>query len=108
MQNRYKIEEFLNLVSNHKFIQAHEVLEDDWKELKKIDKITAKFFQALINGTTAIALYLKGREDACLKVWGTFTKNKILIDEINIEDKTLYYEAIKLLEHKYNLKEQLC
>ena len=105
---QYNIDEFIKLVEIHNFVDAHEVLEDDWKELKKIDKITAKFFQALINGTTAIALYLKGREDACLKVWGTFTKNKILIDEINIEDKTLYYEAINLLEHKYNIKEQLC
>ena len=101
---RYKIDEFIKLVANHKFVEAHEILEEDWKELKKIDKTTAKFFQALINGTTAIALYIKGREDACLKVWSTFEKNKKLITDIIIDDKTLYYDAIKLLEDKYAKK----
>ncbi|MCK5294584.1 MAG: DUF309 domain-containing protein [Arcobacteraceae bacterium] len=105
----YKIDEFISLVENHNFIEAHVVLEHDWKSVKKSgDKQTAKFLQSLISGTTAIALYLKGREDASVKVWSTFLKYKDLIDEVNIEDKSKYKQAIDLLFEKYNKKKNLC
>lgn len=99
----YKIDEFMSMVNNHDFVDAHEVLEHDWKELKKAgEKDKAKFLQGLINGTTAIALFVKGRKDGCIRVWGTFLKYKHLIHEISIHDKSKYEDAIKLLERKYN------
>ncbi|NOQ31756.1 MAG: DUF309 domain-containing protein [Helicobacteraceae bacterium] len=97
-----KIDEFISLVRNKQFIEAHEVLEDDWKELKKAgEKDKAKFIQGLINGTTAIALFYKGRESAFIKVWATFQKYKPLIDTIELDSKDKYIEAIVLLEAEY-------
>jgi len=104
----YNIEEFTKLVQNQEFVEAHEVLEADWKALKKAgDKKTAKFLQALINGATALALYIKNRPDACTKVWSALQKNKHLVDEVNIQNKDDYKYVISLLEDYYNKKEIL-
>ena len=97
-----KIDEFISLILNKQFVEAHEVLEHDWKELKKAgEKDKAKFIQGLINGTTAIALFYKGREVAFLKVWSTFQKYKPLIDSIELDNKEKYKEAINILEMEY-------
>lgn len=99
----YKIDEFIKMVKNHDFVDAHEVLEHDWKVLKKDgQREKAKFLQGLINGTTAIALFVKGRKNGCTRVWSTFQKYKGLIDTIEISDKSKYEDAIKLLEKKYD------
>jgi predicted metal-dependent hydrolase len=104
----YKIEEFISLVENHNFIEAHEILEYDWKdEKKKGNKQIAKFLQGLINGTTSIALYLKGREDASVKVWATFIKYKDILNEVDLSNKSRYSYAIELLETKYLQKDKL-
>ncbi len=67
------IQEFIKLVQNEEFAPAHEVLEHDWKAYKKQgNKEYAKALQGLINGTTALALYKKGRIEAYNKVWETF------------------------------------
>ena len=97
-----KIDEFIALILNKQFVEAHEVLEHDWKELKKAgEKDKAKFIQGLINGTTAVALFYKGRESAFIKVWATFQKYKPLIDTIELDSKEKYIEAIDILEIEY-------
>jgi predicted metal-dependent hydrolase len=32
---QYNIDGFIKLVENNEFVEAHEVLEDEWKALKK-------------------------------------------------------------------------
>jgi len=97
-----KIDEFISLILDKQFVEAHEVLEHDWRELKKAgEKDKAKFIQGLINGTTAIALFYKGRESAFIKVWSTFQKYKPLIDTIKLDEKEKYIEAINILEIEY-------
>ena len=103
---KYNIDEFIELVNAHNFVDAHEVLEDDWNMLKKLeDKKSAKFLQALINGATALALYVKNRPDGCIKVWGALQRNKHLINEISLEEKEKYVYTINLLEDLYKNKE---
>ncbi len=97
-----KIEQFIQMVTNGDFIDAHEILEHDWKELKKAgQKDNAKFIQALINGTTAIALFQKGKIDGSQRVWSTFIKYKHLIDKIDLPNKERYQYAIDILEKRY-------
>ena len=104
----YNIQGFRELIEKHEFIDAHEVLEDDWNALKKAgDKKTAKFLQALINGATSLALHVKGRPEACSKVWGALQRNKHLVDEVNINNKEDYIYTINLLEDYYKNKEEL-
>lgn len=97
-----KIDEFISLILDKQFVEAHEVLEDDWHMFKKSgQRDKAKFIQGLINGTTAIALFYKGRESAFLKVWSTFQKYKPLLDTIELDEKEKYIEAINILEIEY-------
>ena len=108
-KGNYKIDEFIEMIINHEFVEAHEVLEDDWKALKNIgDKKSAKFLQGLINGTTSLALFVKGREEAGKRVWSTFMKYKSLFDEVELNDKHRYIYAMELLEDKYSKKGSLC
>jgi len=93
------IEEFITAVSQEKFVEAHELLEEEWKYYKRIEeKSKAKAVQGLINGATALALYKKNRPDAYVRIWKVFKKYKILIEELDNNEK--YHEASVLLELK--------
>jgi predicted metal-dependent hydrolase len=93
------IEEFISAVSQEKFVEAHELLEEEWKYYKRIEqKSKAKAVQGLINGATALALYKKNRPDAYVRIWKVFKKYKILIEELDNSEK--YHEASLLLELK--------
>ncbi len=90
------------MVSNNHFVEAHEVLEEDWKKLKKEGKKDeAKFLQALINGATSIALWIKKRPEQCYRIWTFFQRNKHLISTIDQSQQKPYLFAIKLLEDKF-------
>ena len=92
------------MIEENRFVEAHEVLEDEWRELKRNgNKEKAKFIQALINGATSIALWEKKRPEPCLRVWDFFQKNKHLISTIEISNQEKYLFSIKLLEFKFDL-----
>ncbi len=97
------IEKFIKALQDEDFVEGHEVLEERWKELKNSPQTLdeSKFLKGLINGSTAIALKLRGKEDGAKRVWQTYTKYKPLIDDIKSEDLKLYKEAIDLLEERY-------
>ena len=97
-----ELEEFLHAVENNDFIEGHEVLEDKWKEWKKIPSLKEESFilKGLINGSTAIALKVKNREKPSVQVWSTFLKYSPLIDEIDSEFTTMYKSARELLLRK--------
>lgn len=96
------IDKFIDAITTHHFIEAHELLEHDWKEYKKMQmKKEAKALQGLINGATALALFhIKKRPEAYTKVWPVFIKYKELLDEIDIEEIEKYKEAKNLLLKK--------
>lgn len=93
------IRRFIYALENKLFVEAHELLEDDWKYYKKNDqKDKAKALQGLINGATALALYYtKNRPEGYKKVWPVFEKHKHLLDIVELEEKEKFYEARNLL-----------
>jgi len=96
------IDKFIEAVQKHQFVEAHELLEDDWKEYKKIGlKDHARILKGLINGTTAIALFVKGRPPQCEKIWAVFNKYMPLLDTTNLENKQRFIDAKVLLEKKF-------
>jgi len=96
------INEFIDAVQGHHFVEAHEILEHDWKDLKKAGfKDQANILKGLINGTTAIALHVKGKKEQCIKIWSAFDKYKPLLETTEIEDKDRYIYAKELLEEKF-------
>ena len=96
------IDQYIEDVKNERFIEAHEVLEISWKELKKTDKDEANLQKGLINGTTAIALKLKGKDKGAYMVWETYLKYKPLINSIKSDLSEKYKTAEKILEEKYD------
>ena len=82
------IDKFIEAVQKHQFKEAHELLEDDWKAYKKIGlKDHARILKGLINGTTAIALFVKGRLPQCLKIWKAFNKYMQFLETTALENK---------------------
>jgi len=96
------IDLFIQAIEKNEFVQAHELLEEDWKTYKKRDmKTHAKALQGLINGATALALlHIKKRPHAYIKVWKVFEKYKILLDQIELENIDKFIEAKEILEQK--------
>ncbi|ADG93629.1 conserved hypothetical protein [Arcobacter nitrofigilis DSM 7299] len=93
------IEQFIEAIKEEKFVEAHELLEEEWRYYKRIEeKNKAKAVQGLINGATALALYRKKRPDAYKRVWDVFKKYNYLLKELDSNEK--YYEASNLLELK--------
>ncbi|RXJ80735.1 DUF309 domain-containing protein [Arcobacter sp. F2176] len=95
------IDGFIKAVKEEKFVEAHELLEEEWRYYKRIEeKSKAKAVQGLINGATALALYRKKRVDAYKRVWEVFKKYNYLLEELDNNKK--YHEASNLLELKNN------
>lgn len=94
-----KIEEFIEVVKQGKYVQAHEVLEDDWRYFRKKGlKPEEKAIQGLINGATALALFfIKKRPASYEKVWKVFEKYRHYINEANLENIEKFHEAKELL-----------
>jgi len=106
-----ELKRFLLVVKNNDFIEGHEILENKWKEWKKIPSLKEESYilKGLINGSTALALKVKKREKPSQQVWTTFLKYSPLIDEIDSEFSEMYRSARNLLlkksiEYKINSK----
>ncbi|MGB1226901.1 MAG: DUF309 domain-containing protein [Poseidonibacter sp.] len=99
------IERFIYAIENDFFVEAHELLEDDWNLYKKQgEKKKALVLKGLINGATALALYFKKNKKAGYeKVWPVFHKYLPLLDEVDLEDKDRFYFAKELLIKKNKL-----
>ncbi len=97
-----ELEKFIHAVETDDFIEGHEVLEDKWKEWKKIPSLKEESFilKGLINGSTALALKVKNKEKPSIQVWSTFLKYSPLIDEIDSEFTSMYKSARELLLRK--------
>ena len=93
------IKRFIYALEQNLFIEAHELLEEDWKGYKKKgEKDKAKALKGLINGATALALYfIKNRPDGYQKVWLVFEKYKPLLDIVKLEEIEKFHEAKNLL-----------
>ncbi len=93
------IDRFIFAIENGYFVEAHELLEDDWNYYKKQgEKEKALILKGLINGTTALALFhIKKRPEGYKKVWLAFEKYIPLLDDVQFEEKEKYYYSKEYL-----------
>ena len=93
------IDRFIFAVENGFYVEAHELLEDDWNFYKKQEELNkALVLKGLINGATALALYhIKKRPESYKKVWPAFEKYVPLLDAVDFEEKEKYYKVKDLL-----------
>ena len=93
------IDRFIFAIENGYFVEAHELLEDDWNYYKKQGELNkALVLKGLINGATALALFhVKKRPEGYKKVWPAFEKYIPLLDIVDFEEKEKYYKVKDLL-----------
>ncbi|MDY0053001.1 MAG: DUF309 domain-containing protein [Aliarcobacter sp.] len=93
------IDRFLFAIENGYFLEAHELLEDDWNLYKKQgQKEKALVLKGLINGATALALFfIKKKPEGYKKVWPAFLKYIPLLNDIELENKEKFHEAKTIL-----------
>lgn len=93
------IDRFIFAIENKYFVEAHELLEDDWNKYKKAgEKEKALALKGLINGATALALYfIKNKPQGYKKVWPVFYKYLPLLEKVELENKNKFYYARDLL-----------
>ncbi|QKJ23454.1 DUF309 domain-containing protein [Poseidonibacter lekithochrous] len=93
------IDRFIFAVENKYYVEAHELLEDDWNEFKRQgQREKALVLKGLINGATALALYhIKKKPHGHKKVWPAFEKYIPLLDEVELDQKEKFYKAKELL-----------
>ena len=94
------IDRFIFAIENGYFVEAHELLENDWNYYKKQGELNKSLvLKGLINGATALALFhIKKRPESYQKVWPAFIKYIPLLDKVNFEEKEKFYKAKKILE----------
>ena len=95
------IDRFIFAIENGYFVEAHELLEDDWNMYKKQGEINkALVLKGLINGATALALYhIKKKEEGYKKVWPVFNKYIPLLDTVELTKKEKFYKAKEILNN---------
>ena len=95
------IDRFIFAIENGYFVEANELLEDDWNMYKKQGEINkALVLKGLINGATALALYhIKKKEEGYKKVWPVFHKYITLLDVVELSEKEKFYKAKEILNN---------
>ena len=95
------IDRFIFAIENGYFVEAHELLEDDWNYYKKQGEINKSLvLKGLINGATALALYhIKKKEEGYKKVWPVFHKYITLLDVVELSEKEKFYKAKEILNN---------
>lgn len=95
-------DDFICKVQNEEYAKAHESLEHEWLQLKKINKEHSLILKGLINGATSFEIKRRGRPlESALKIWNVYLKYKPLIDQVQTPYTYKYNQCADLLEKTY-------
>lgn len=94
------LEEFYTLIENKKYQEAHEQMEDYWREIKKISKERSNPFKGLINGSTAFVLHSWKRK-SYQQVWETYLKYCSDVELEDSESQKIFKKCKDLLEARF-------
>ncbi len=95
------LELFINDIENDRFYEAHEILEEYWREARKVDHPLKNLCKGFINGATAFELIKRDKIKGAVQLWGTYEKYLPIMAE-GIENYELFYKADKLLQKLKN------
>ncbi len=106
MKNR--ITEYLKLIEEERFYDAHEVLEEYWYPKRFEESNEVKIVKGLINAAVSFELVKKGREEASKKVWRNYLKYRSLLYRTDSKDFNEYHRAIRAVDLFKSKIEQIC
>ena len=84
-----KILEYKELILEHKFFEAHEVLEEFWFPRRKDKSKEVLIVKGFINAAVSFELKKRGREENSKKVWQVYLKFSQLIEASDREFQEL-------------------
>ena len=94
------LKNFIELLTNKEYFNAHEVLEEAWHPLRKRNHHLKNLAKGLINGAICFEHLKRNRKDALRKattVLGSFERHKHLCVE-GIEQFELFNKSCKKIE----------
>ena len=96
MKNR--ITEYLELLEEKRFYEAHEVLEEYWypKRFEACNEV--RLIKGLINAAVSFELVKKGRIQASNKVWKNYLKYRSLLYKITSKEYNEYHRAVRFVD----------
>jgi len=91
------LQEFIKALNEDRFKDAHEIMEHQWKEYKKLNHPITKLLKGFINGATAFELIKRDNIDGASRLWATYEKYLPLMSD-DIEEYELFFEANNILQ----------
>jgi hypothetical protein len=88
---------FIDDLLNDDFVAAHEDLEHYWHTIRKSDHPLKNLCKGFINGATAFELVKRGKIEGANRLWGTYEKYLVLMQE-GIENYDLFLKADSILQ----------
>jgi len=77
-----RINEYKQLILEHRFYEAHEVLEEFWFPRRRKKDELSLIIKGFINAAVAFELKKRGRLTNANKVWQTYIKFMALLDKV--------------------------
>ena len=106
MKNR--IAEYLGLLNEERFYDAHEVLEEYWYPKRFEECNEVRLIKGLINAAVSFELVKKGRFAASKKVWRNYLKYRALLYKVVSKDYNEYHRAVRAVDaYKSELEKKL-
>ena len=96
MKNR--IDEYLRLIEEERFYDAHEVLEEYWYPKRFEECNEVRLIKGLINAAVSFELIKKGRKEASKKAWRNYLKYRMLLYKISSENYNEYHRAVRVVD----------
>lgn len=93
--------QFIEQLKNGCFFDAHETIEKLWFTNRFLKIPRVKLLRALINGAVSLELKKRSRHEPSRRVWKNFERSVYLLDEIDINERTMFKLAIDGLEEVY-------
>jgi len=90
---------FKKMLQEHRFYEAHEVLEEFWYPKRFDDDNEVKLLKGLINAAVSFELMKKGRLESSKKVWRNYLKYRQLLFKINSKNINIYNDLIRYLDY---------
>lgn len=95
-----ELDDFVMMIEEGRFSEAHVVLEHPWKVLRAESKDEGNILKGLINAASAFELKRIGRDEAALRIWAAYEKYRPLIETVDSPHKRMYQRCATVVEEK--------
>lgn len=101
-----KIDEFTLYLSEEKFYNAHEVLEEIWFPRRFENSSEVKLLKGFINAAVSFELIKLGRIKQSKKVWANYLKYRQLIFKSDSKHLNKLYQLSRYIENIHKREEK--